>query len=167
MAKLLILMSLLVSSVCLAAVPAMRLPQGARLVNNPELPRGEQGLAKLGCNLYDIAVENGKLGKTRLLTHAESAPFTFGQLVMFKADYPPPYENVSVAFNHFFIRYLETPEQKPMPYIQAFFMRENTGMKDMQFSLSKLGAGDRLMIRDAYLFSPQALLTFQCSLEIL
>lgn len=143
-------------------------PPGAVLKKSPRPSSNLKGI--LECQLFHTRVEHGEFKETEFLFKEKSEPFEIGILSTLKLAFPYPYQNISVLFNHAEVSY--NGEVTWFPYLQAFFLDgtqvgPKDGLSDLAFDLKTVTAGSKLLLRRAYRFSSNSLLSYQCSLSFL
>lgn len=121
--------------------------------------------AEMVCKLFNTRVENGSLKESELLLTKKNPAFYVTFAVFMQTQFPPPYENVTVSFNHMLSGYRET-DNVMSPYVQAFFKKDGTrtgDVREVSFDLGNALTGSKITLRGYLNYSSTSLLTYQCS----
>ncbi len=124
---------------------------------------------KLECTVFHFDVADNLLQKATKIAEKSSEVMTIGTTTHLWLQLPEPFSDMYLAFNHFIVGYLENEIVEPLPYTQAFFMKENsvvTAPLTVSFSFDQFLTPGKLLLRDHFNYSDRSMLTYQCSIHL-
>lgn len=141
----------------------LRLPAGMKVATaTPTL----SSHAIMSCDLYNIHLQDGYIQSSEKLATFTTQPFTVGNGNFIRVQFPTPFHEISVVFNHILLGYFESGNEDNTPYVQTFFMKGTqfiSGVKDASFDMTESKPGAKILLRDSYQFDEKSMLTYQCS----
>ena len=126
---------------------------------------------ELACDLYKMRLEKGALRESQLMARQKIGVTQVGTYISGVVKFPEPYSNYQVMFDHAMVAYAEANEPM-LPYLQAFFLVNGIpdtthvgASTDMRFDISGIEPNSKLILRGSLSATPDALLTFNCSMR--
>lgn len=166
---LMVLVSIFTTASFASESSLFRLPIGAKVsTHSLKLSRSVQ--ATMDCDFYNTRVENNQCKESELLASNKSQAIEVGTPTLSQINFPAPYQDISVVFNHTLIAYGESGENNFMPYIQSFFMNKDQftdDFRDASFDISDARLGSKVLLRGTYNFSDTSMLSYQCSINFI